>query len=74
MCQDVVIASPSKAPCIFLLSCLSWAEFGVFSPRVVEKGNSNVLAHFSSIRVLTVLSEGKLDYGGIGKEAHVMSL
>jgi len=25
------------------------AEFAVFSPRVAEKGNSNVLAHFSSI-------------------------
>jgi len=40
---------------------------------VVEKGNSNVLAHFSSIRVLTVLSEGRLDYWEIGKEAYEMS-
>ena len=30
---------------VFLLG----AEFAVFSPRVAEKGNSNFLAHFSSI-------------------------
>ena len=33
---------------------LSQAEFAVLSPRVAQKGNSNVLAHFSSIRVFTV--------------------
>ena len=28
----------------------------MFPPRVAEKGNSNVLAHFSSIRDLTVVN------------------
>jgi len=37
----------------FILSQLG-AEFAVFSPRVAQKGNSNVLAHVSSIRVFTV--------------------
>ena len=31
----------------FVLSQLG-AEFAVFSPRVTERGNSNVLVHFSS--------------------------
>ena len=30
------------------------AEFAVFSSGLAQKGNSNVLAHFSSIRVFTV--------------------
>ena len=37
----------------FVLSQLR-AEFAVLSPRLAEKGNSNVPALFSSIRVLTV--------------------
>jgi len=48
MCQDVVVASPSKAWCTvyFLILSRQEAEFAVSSPRVAEKGNSNVLAHF----------------------------
>ena len=50
MYQDVGVASPSKAPHIFLLYCLNWGlSFAALSPRVAEKGNSNVLAHVSSI-------------------------
>jgi len=47
-----LLVSASYIP--FLLSQLG-AEFAMFPPRVAQKGNSNVLAHFSSIRVLTVL-------------------
>ena len=50
MCQDAGVASPSKAPRIFLLFCLNWGlSFVVFCPRETEKENSNVLAHFSPI-------------------------
>ena len=44
------------------------AEFAVFSPRVAEKGNSNVLAHFSSIRVLTVLERKLILSSGADKQ------
>ena len=50
MCQGAGVASPSKALRIFHLYCLNWVlGFAVFSPRVAEKGNSNVLEHVSSI-------------------------
>ena len=53
MCQDVVVASPSKAPCVrrylygipFVLSQLR-AESAAFSPPMAE-GGSNVQAHLS---------------------------
>ena len=47
---------PLLVRCLLYSFCfvLAGAEFAVFSPRVAEKGNSNVLAHFSSISVFTV--------------------
>lgn len=35
---------------VFVLPCPKRGPFGMSSPRVAEKGNSNVLPHFSSIR------------------------
>ena len=45
-CSCLSLESAVHTP--FVLSQLS-AQFAVFSPRIVEKGNYNILAHYSFV-------------------------